>query len=122
MIREPFTGIKTAQEAQERQGSQRVYHKHFQVWGALRVFPGGDQVDGLPPAPSYRRWVVLPAAYSIIKWARAVFGVDVLRLSLSDPARALHASIDMYELAFCPSGMSGYALSMEHDLLQSKVL
>ena len=24
----------------------------IQVWGALRVFPGGDQVDGLPPAPS----------------------------------------------------------------------
>ena len=22
------------------------------LWGALRVFPGGDQVDGLPPAPS----------------------------------------------------------------------
>ena len=21
-------------------------------WGSLRVFPGGNQVDGLPPAPS----------------------------------------------------------------------
>ena len=70
----------------------------------------------------YRRWVVLPAAHSIIKWARAMFGVNVLRLSLSGRARALHASIEMYKLAFCPSGMSGYALSMEHDLLQSKVV
>ena len=70
----------------------------------------------------YRRWVVLPAAHSINKWARAMFGVNVLRLSRSDRARALHANIDMYELAFYPSGMSGYALSMEHDLLQSNVL
>ena len=45
-----------------------------------------------------------------------MFGGNVLRLSLSDRARALHASIDMYELNFCPSGMSGYALSMEHGV------
>ena len=25
-------------------------------WGDLRVFPGGDQVDGLPPAPSNAPW------------------------------------------------------------------
>ena len=59
--------------------------------------------------------------YSIIKWARAVFGFDVLRLSLSDRARALHASIDMFELCFCPIGMPGDALSMEHGVGGRKV-
>ena len=64
----------------------------------------------------YRRWVVLPAACPVIIYGVAMFGVNVLRLSLSDRARALHASIDMYELCFCSIGMSGYALSMEHGV------
>ena len=69
----------------------------------------------------YRRWVVLPAACSIIICGVAMFGVNVLRRSLSDRARALHASKNMYELDFCPSGMSGYALSMKHGVGGRKV-
>ena len=84
--------------------------------------PGGNQVDGFAAGCKYRRWVALPAACSIIIFGVAMFGVNVLRLSLSDRAHALHIDVDMYKLDFCPSGMSGYALSMEHDLLQSKVL
>ena len=30
----------------------RLKHTMFKWRGALRVIPGGNQVDGLPPAPS----------------------------------------------------------------------
>ena len=38
------------------------HHKQSKVWGALRVFPGGDQVDGLPPAPSHKHILESPQA------------------------------------------------------------
>ena len=48
------SGIKIAQEAQGRQGKAEDASQAISGPGALRVLPGGDQVDGLPPALSRR--------------------------------------------------------------------
>ena len=71
-------------------------------WGALRVFPGGNQVDGLPPAPSNSQsshcflleasarrvimvaWVIAGPSEAKLFVARDPFNDDVLRIVLSE--------------------------------------
>ena len=50
----------------------------------LRVIPGGNQVDGLPPAPSNATRMKRPGLRPNIYVARKVFNRDVLEILLSD--------------------------------------
>ena len=52
MIEFDASGKKTAQEAKERQGKAEDVSQAIFGPGALRVFPGRDQVDGSPPVSS----------------------------------------------------------------------
>ena len=66
-------GTKTAQEAQGKAG-KAVVPQAMNVRGALRVFPSGDQVDGLPPALSNAHIGIAGHV-----WSKTICGKGVLQ-------------------------------------------
>ena len=61
--------------------------------GALRVISGGNQVDGLPPAPSNATRVKGPGLRPNIYMARGVFARVVLMIQPSDRRGAKHSTL-----------------------------
>ena len=72
--------------------------------GRSAISTGGNQVDGLPPAPIYS------AAPRLL---------DELQIRLSDLNENLHASSYLYEGVLIPSGVSVHMFYAENDPQES---
>ena len=106
-------GMKTAQEAQGRQGKADDASQAILGPGALRVFPGGDQVDGLPPAPSNAHSGTAGHA-----WSKTICGKGVLQSQRArDPTIISQQGAGMTlvrcQVRSCVKGMSNETPSTE---------
>ena len=62
----------------------KISSRQCDIWWALRVFPGGNQVDGLPPAPSTDARDIGAAISPVIVWDRSMVVLVFLCRCLSD--------------------------------------